>query len=170
MTKQEQKEYKRQYHILHKEERKHYIQQNKDKIKEQKRIYFQKYKIRYRKIRNKYEKHRRQVDKHYHILMNLRGRIYKSLKGLIKKDSTVFLLGCSIKYLKYYLEKQFNTKMSWKNYGKYWEIDHIIPCSYFDLSKLSEQKRCFSYKNLRPLFKKTNRRKSDNLIVKIDLR
>ena len=37
--------------------------------------------------------------------------------------------------------------MSWDNYGE-WHIDHIVPCASFDLSKKSEQKKCFHYTNL----------------------
>ena len=45
--------------------------------------------------------------------------------------------------------------MTWENYGKYWHIDHIVPCYYFDLLKEEEQKRCFHYTNLQPLFART---------------
>jgi len=45
--------------------------------------------------------------------------------------------------------------MSWNNHGE-WHIDHIKPCTSFDLSKLSEQKKCFHYKNLQPLWAKDN--------------
>lgn len=42
--------------------------------------------------------------------------------------------------------------MTWDNYGKYWHIDHIIPCSSFDLTDIEQQKKCFHYTNLQPLF------------------
>ena len=45
--------------------------------------------------------------------------------------------------------------MTWKNHGTIWEIDHIKACSNFDLTKLEEQKQCFHYTNLQPLFKTT---------------
>ena len=51
---------------------------------------------------------------------------------------------CSIEQFKNYLESQFDDEMSWESYSKYgWHQDHIIPCSFFDLSKEEEQKKCF---------------------------
>jgi hypothetical protein len=51
--------------------------------------------------------------------------------------------------------------MDWINYGSYWHIDHIIPCTLYDLFLESEQKKCFNYRNLRPLEIKENFRKSN---------
>ena len=45
--------------------------------------------------------------------------------------------------------------MNWSNHGTIWEIDHIIPCDSFDLTKLEEQEKCFHFSNLQPLFKTT---------------
>lgn len=50
--------------------------------------------------------------------------------------------------------------MSWSNYGK-WHIDHIIPCAAFDLSDEFEQRACFHYSNLQPLWAYDNIGKSD---------
>jgi hypothetical protein len=52
-------------------------------------------------------------------------------------------------------EKKFKPKMSWNNYGK-WHIDHIKPCCSFNLSKSEEQRKCFHYSNLQPLWAKEN--------------
>ena len=66
---------------------------------------------------------------------------------------------CNEQYLKQWFEFQFNSKMNWNNYSTYWQIDHVIPCSSFDLSDFSKQKDCFSWKNIRPLNKDKNKRK-----------
>lgn len=45
--------------------------------------------------------------------------------------------------------------MTWDNHGRIWEIDHIKGCCNFDLLNQDEQKECFHYSNLQPLFKTT---------------
>ena len=55
--------------------------------------------------------------------------------------------------------------MSWYNYGVHgWHIDHVIPCSKFNLKNLDEQKKCFNYQNLQPLWAEENIKKSNKLI------
>ena len=61
------------------------------------------------------------------------------------------LVGCTPNFLKGYLEAKFTDGMSWDNYGD-WHVDHIKPCSSFDLTKDEEQRECFHYKNLQPLW------------------
>jgi len=73
------------------------------------------------------------------------------------------LTGCSIKHFLEYVESKFEHGMTWNNYGKglkRWGVDHIKPCASFDLSKPEEQKTCFNYKNLRPMWNKDNFSKS----------
>ena len=55
--------------------------------------------------------------------------------------------------------------MSFENYGKLWHIDHVIPCSFFKLDNLNEQKKCFHWSNLRPLYAKKNLEKSNKIIT-----
>jgi len=49
------------------------------------------------------------------------------------------------------IEHKFTFEMSWNNHGSYWHIDHIKPCSKFDLSNPEEQQKCFHYTNMQPL-------------------
>jgi len=44
----------------------------------------------------------------------------------------------------------------WDNYGSGWHIDHIRPCSSFDLSDEEQQRACFHHSNLQPLWVKDN--------------
>ena len=73
------------------------------------------------------------------------------------------LIGCSISDLVKHLENQFIEGMSWKNYGK-WHIDHIRPCASFNLLNEDEQRACFHYSNLQPLWAIDNLKKKDKLI------
>lgn len=80
------------------------------------------------------------------------------------------LLGCTIEYFKIHIEQQFVDGMNWGNQGRFgWHIDHIIPCSRFDLTKESEQRKCFHYSNMQPLWGQDNLRKSNKLNYKISL-
>lgn len=103
---------------------------------------------------------KRREDINYRLLGNLRHRISEALKGNTKSKATRKLLGCSVEKFKGHLELQFTLGMSFSNYGK-WHIDHIKPCASFDLTKESEQKQCFHYTNLQPLWAEDNLAKSD---------
>ena len=42
-----------------------------------------------------------------------------------------------------------------------WHVDHIIPCTAFDLTVDENQRICFWYKNLQPMWAKENLQKSN---------
>lgn len=84
-------------------------------------------------------------------------------KGYKKLRSTRESLGCSIPELKTHLENLFQPGMTWENRGE-WEIDHIRPCASFDLLDPEQQKCCFHYTNLQPLWRAQNRQKSDKCL------
>jgi len=105
----------------------------------------------------------------FRILKSLRSRVRMALKKNIKSLSTLFLIGCEVDFLMYYIQCKFKNGMNWDNYGrgdngkgmKEWHIDHIRPCSSFDLSKPEEQRKCFHYTNLQPLWAKENQEKGN---------
>jgi len=101
-----------------------------------------------RKMRN-----RRARDAAYRLLDSIRRRVNKYIESEIKNASTIEFLGCSIEDLKIHLESKFTSRMNWKNHSRFgWHIDHIRPCSTFDLSDPDQQKQCFHYTNLQPLW------------------
>lgn len=94
-------------------------------------------------------------------------------KNLSKDNLSVLkYLPFSINDLKSHLEKQFESWMSWQNYGIYranlwnddnmntwtWHIDHIIPQSLLSYTSMEDDnfKRCWGLDNLRPLSAKRN--------------
>jgi hypothetical protein len=112
------------------------------------------------KKRNEYLRNNQQAR----IKHNLRTRINLVLKGKIKSGSTINLLGCDIKFFMQYIEGLFLSGMTWDNHTrKGWHIDHIKPCASFDLTDPEQQKKCFHYTNLQPLWAADNIRKSDKV-------
>ena len=109
----------------------------------------------FRQWMNEYRK-----DPQQQLLNSLRSR----LSGLVKKGkkaaSTMELAGCTVAQLRQHLEAQFTDGMSWENYGKHgWHVDHIRPCASFDLADPEQQRQCFHYSNLQPLWAVDNMRK-----------
>jgi hypothetical protein len=119
-------------------------------------------------LNNKRRKIRKLEDPIYKLGCNLRRRTLLALQGRRKHNKTIELLGCTPEFLRKYLESKFAEGMSWDNYGyKGWHVDHIIPCSSFDLSKEEEQRKCFHYTNLQPLWAEDNMKKADKIIQHI---
>ena len=140
----------------------------KSLIPKQKKIKDKNYKPAHKLKRKEKERLQRQTDLNFRMLGNLRTRIYHAMKKDTKGKKTKELLGCSIQELKIYLESKFREGMSWGNYGKYgWHIDHIIPCSMFDLTNFEQQKKCFHYSNLQPLWAVDNLKKYNKSSVSI---
>lgn len=145
------------------ERAKQYNKTNRKKVLENKRSYSTRSDV--KAARNIKDKLRRQQDVNFRLRANLRSRLWSALKGNPKSDHTFKLIGCSVEELKKHLENKFTTEMTWDNYGSVWEVDHIIPCSKFDLSKKENQLICFHFNNLQPLTTEDNRRKKDSIIT-----
>ncbi len=141
----------------------HHLQyvKNKDKIKQrnfkrkdQRSEVFSKWSKANREKRNEYQRARRQQPEHA-IRNNLASRMSKAISRGFKSAKTESLVGCPFNELKSYLEKQFTKGMNWENYGD-WHIDHIRPCCSFDLTDPEQQRQCFHYTNLQPLWAADN--------------
>lgn len=105
-----------------------------------------------------YRNEKYKTDLNFRLSEVLRSRFKKLVKGESKKENALSLVGCSLQYLKQHLESKFKEGMTWDNYGQ-WHIDHIKPCASFDLNDIEQQKECFNYKNLQPLWAIDNHKK-----------
>ena len=142
-----------------------WIKLNSKKISTSNSRWYQNNKEKALSSRRRYHKKRYKSDPTYKLLCCIRGRIISVLSGRIKSAPSLKLLGVdNIEVVWKHLEKTFKPGMTRKNYGKVWEMDHIIPCSSFDLNNPEEQIKCFNYKNLQALTPYENRAKSDKII------
>ena len=141
---------------------KKYYEKHKTKILAHNRQYYFKHKNRIRIWNNQYQLRRSKIDTLYGIRRSLRRRFLLALDGTKKCTSIINLLGCSIDNFKQYIESKFMKGMNWNNHGT-WHLDHIIPCSYFDLTIVSQQAQCFHYTNFQPLWAKDNLKKGKKL-------
>lgn len=132
-------------------------EKNKERLKIQKHNYHKKNKDKIYARHIKRWKERFASDAIFRVQNSLRSRIHDALKHNKKVQKTHKLLGCSIQEFKEYISLKFQPGMIWENHGLAgWHIDHIKPCSSFDLSKPEEQAKCFHYTNLQPLWAKDN--------------
>lgn len=155
---------------------------NSEKVREFNRKHDRKNALRNRKRKRAYEKSRgdahKEMKRAYHLkrLQEPQYRLREILRRVLpnalrnyrgkKHSSALDLLGCSLENLKSHIEHQFRDGMTWENYGRRsWHIDHIRPISSFDLTRLEEQKVCFHYTNLQPLWANENLSKGNRIFA-----
>jgi len=138
-------------------------QESYDPIK--KHEYYVKNKTKINKGKTQYRYNKRNNDPLYRLKDNLRSRLNKAIQGDYRAGSAIRDLGCSIEKLKQHLESQFQSNMSWDNYGRKdgircWHVDHIKPLDSFDLSNPEDLRYACHYTNLQPLWADENLKKS----------
>jgi len=150
-----------------KEHQKLYRQTNNVKIKQ----YYENNKEKINKYKNNWIKNKKNNNSLYKLSFNIRCLVRVSItrQGFTKKSKTYQILGCSFEEFKKHLESQFESWMSWENYGLYngelnygWDIDHIIPTSLANSEENVIQLN--HYSNLQPLCSKVNRDIKRNLV------
>ena len=90
----------------------------------------------------------------------LRKRVMNRIWSAMKRQrvngvGSFSLVGCSVEFLRRYIEGKFEAGMSWDNYGE-WHVDHIRPCASFDLSDKEQVIQCFNWRNLQPMWASEN--------------
>lgn len=137
----------KQYREEHSAEIKNRRRQNRHKLNAQRRL-------------------RYATDPVYAIQRRLRSCLTQALRVASAKKvaSTSTLLGCTGAELKVYLESKFLPGMSWEERHLI-HIDHIRPVASFDLSDPEQQRQCFHYTNLQPLWAIDNMKKGARIDV-----
>jgi len=165
-NKEKLNQYRKEYRLKNKEKQKQYEKKwrlnNKEKANQKCKEWRLKNKEYSKKYLSKYEKKRRKIDPNFKLIKYIRSRIWSGLKGRYKSKSTIKLLGCSIEECWQHLESKFQPGMTKENYGQ-WHVDHIRPCVSFNLTDPEQQKICFHYTNLQPLWAEDNIRKKDKI-------
>jgi hypothetical protein len=160
------KEYHKQYY---QENRDAYLKRKQDWRKNNPELAAkagQKYRENNRDKSNAYHRQwkqkKRNEDEQYKLKENTSRRIRSELNDYLnigKTKTTTNYIGCTVAFLKTYIEGHFTSEMSWGNYGNVWEIDHIIPCKAWDVTDAFQSFCCWNYRNLRPLKVADNRAK-----------
>lgn len=105
-------------------------------------------------------------DPEFKLITSLRRSFAGAVRNNAKASSIIDLIGCSISELKRHIEAQFAEGMTWENWGRgqgKWQIDHNIPVSYFDHSDENQQRACWHFTNMQPLWAIDNIRKRNKL-------
>jgi hypothetical protein len=139
-----------------------YRDRNAENIKAKRRAYYEENKARIKRSQAEYSKARASVDPAYRLVRRLRKRVWDALVKGYKAAPTLELIGCSVDSLMDHLEAQFAEGMTWDNYGR-WHVDHIRPCASFDLTDPAQQRECFHWSNLQPLWALENLQKGAKL-------
>ncbi len=57
--------------------------------------------------------------------------------------------GIDIEGFREWIAVQFDMSLNWGNFGISWQLDHVIPMSYFDFSKKDDLLLCWNFLNIR---------------------
>jgi len=129
------------------------------------------YKYRNRILKKNHDRYHNDIR--YNLDMKLRSQFYDAFRrrNMIKNriiGHIENLIGCSMEVFCKYFEQKLRPGMTWENFGYYgWHIDHVIPISAFDLTNIEEQKKCWHYTNLQPLWREENQQKSNRILCVI---
>ena len=110
---------------------------------------------------------RKQTDVNFRLSILCRNRLWCAVRAdsAVKSDTTRNLVGCTTEELKHHIQNQFTDGMTWdKLINGEIHLDHILPCISFNLLDDAEQRKCFHYTNLQPLWAADNLKKRDKIL------
>jgi len=168
--KEEENLKKRQHYLEHKEEinlkHKQWLSEHKEEQKtsnekwrsehrEKCKINKRQWDLKHKKERNQYEKNRRETNPIVRLITIVRGRNRSAFKsqGVKKRLHTIESLGCTALEYQNYIQSHLKPGMTMENKGpRKWHLHHIKPVYTFDLRDIEQQKLCFHYTNIIPMW------------------
>lgn len=169
-NKEKKLEYHKKWYKKNKEKRlqqcKEYYQKNRKRVQLIHRNYNRRNKEKLSQYKKRWQEYTRKTNPQYRLDENMGTAIWASLKNKKAGHKWEALVEYDLENLIAHLERCFNRKMNWGNYGSYWEIDHIKPKSLFNYisSDNLEFKKCWALKNLQPLEKIKNIKKGNRYV------
>ena len=140
-------------------QRKEHYKANKERLNARSKEYYEANKERQKAYALKYKNERWKTDDGFRLRQLCRNRVWHALKGVgVKSAATMKLVGCTGDQLRTYLESNMSDELRTVDRSDL-HVDHIVPCSIFDLSREDHQRVCFHYTNLQYLHKNDNMRK-----------
>jgi len=164
--------YQKQHAEHKKEYDKVYYLRNRESIRLKSKEWMSKHRERGLRTRKEYNKshpeRRASIKRKYYeahkedwIMRKHVQRVIKALE-LPKTHPSRIYLGCHPEFLRGWIEALFQPGMTWGNYGTVWNIDHIVPFSWWDVKNYPQHAYEVShYSNLQPMFIHENLRKLD---------
>lgn len=160
-----------------------YAQENPEKMraKEKKlkrRAYHRKYQKtqQYRDQRNNRRMERYENDPEYRSRCLISSRLRRCIlkRTDIRSKKLEEILGYTIIELNSHLERKFEEGMNWENRGYgpgKWEIDHVIPDSWFQYSSFDDEafKQSWGLDNLQPLWYEDNQSKHNRFAGNVEI-
>jgi len=146
----------KEYHALHKEERNAYNREYYACNKEAAADYYQRNKEYFYALgRKKYSE-----NPNVRLTCLMRNGVYYSLRANKGGRHWEDLVGYSYEELERHLESQFQSGMTWDNYGE-WVVDHRKPIAAFTFNSAEDKEfqECWALSNLRPLWAEENSHK-----------
>src|SRR6185503_13752550 len=98
-------------------------------------------------------------------VVRLRRYVWRWLFRNFNSPIAESMTGCSRENFKRHIQSKFRHRMTWENYAKHWQLDHIVPCRSFDLSDPEQVKKCFHFSNYQPLIRAENAKKSYKIVT-----
>ena len=154
------REYYHKYKDEKKEERKvkyHRNKNNKEYMRRRREIAYNS-RQKNKKKRSEKEKLLRRTNPKCRLDTLILSGMYQSLKKKRHGYKWEKVVGYNLQQLMFHLERQFDNKMNWGNYGSYWSLDHKKPRKLFKYNTIHdiEFKNCWRLENLQPLEKIKN--------------